>query len=434
MHVSRRRARHSPGLLALRILAMRRERYTAGVIVALISLLLATVATSTISPATESAQPVETFILDGSPLPGQRCERQDGAASTISFKHILADGLPQDDNGQPTFVLHFTAVSTSYPADPLGQVGDEVKTDGQSRKVVIAYLCNSGDVHTATINGYVVHKQPLLSGKGVTVAYDSGKAVQGTFDALRSADLSNLFNSAKYDGVGFLPVTGDNADTINAQLERNLPFLTPITDVKPIGKLCSATGLHLLIAGQGSLATQNLDGFRTLVTSASLFTFSQPEPWGALWKLGGAGFAIAAIPNTQGIPVQVFDCSDPFSLMAYGSLQVFADRYHPIPVIVGHSSQLAWGTNNRVQRRVLDLAISDLQNQLDCIVRNVMLAKGTPIPKDDANANSAWCARYYLTLPKDNKITSTPQTPMLKAVGPDFVTIPSPSPSQTTRP
>ena len=305
-------------------------------------------------------------------------------------------------------------------------MGDQVAHDGHSRNVIVAYICSADQVHTAVINGYVVHKQAAVGNKPATVAYDSGKTSQGTFDVLRAADLSNLFNTAKYDGIGFLPVTGDNADTINAQLERNLPFLTPITDIKPIGKLCAATGLHMIIAGEGSLATQNLDGFRTLATTASLFTFSQPEPWGAIWKLGGAAFSIAAIPNTQGIPVQVFDCSDPSTLMAYGSLQVFADKSHPLPVIVGHSSQLAWGTNNRVQRRVLDLAISDLQNQLDCIVRNVMAAKGTPIPKDDANANSSWCGSYYLSLPKKNKITSTPQTPMLKAVGPDFVTIPSP--------
>lgn len=196
------------------------------------------------------------------------------------------------------------------------------------------------------------------------------------------------------------------------------------------------TGFHLLIAGQGSLATQNLDGFRTLVTTASLFAFTQPQPWGSVWKLGGAAFALTAIPNTQGIPVQIFDCSHPKQIVAIGTMIAFADPRKPIPVIVGHARQLAFSTDNRVQRKVLDLAVADLQNQIDCIIRRYRLKNAAEtIPADDAVANSGWCTSYYQGLPPPFPVTTTPITPMLYPTtvpGIFFGTpMPSPTPSQS---
>ncbi len=227
------------------------------------------------------------------------------------------------------------------------------------------------------MNGYTISAAGVRS-PAPSFNVKTGGTITGSLDALRAADWSALFAVSTFPNVAYLPILGDNADVINAHLERELP----VTEVKTLdskANLCDGSASKMLVDGQGSLATANLDPIRTVLTASSL-SFSQPQPWGTIYKVGGAAISLVGIPNSADIAVDVYYCDS-------GKLwQVGGNGHH----VVGHSRRLGVGTGASVQRRVLDFAIEDLQNQLDCIIGRRLEKPGS---YDDV-AKSSWCAAY----------------------------------------
>jgi hypothetical protein len=258
--------------------------------------------------------------------------------------------------------------------DPIADVKTTAKIIPAPANAVIAAVCRTGNVVNATITGYVLRRDQ--TGKVTQIV--SGKALSATIDALEGSDWSQLYVSPTYSGVGYLPVSGDNADTVNNYLEHAVPFpITAITDVKTATALCVNTSTSMLIVGQGSLATQTLDPFR-LIFGAVGFSLKSPTPWLPAEQFGLAALGLALVPAKQNIAVDIFDCYD-------GSIRRLVD--HPIykddgtlddkemgllePTlhIIGHSRRYGWGTSDpAAARSVLDNAVSDLEWQVSCIV------------------------------------------------------------------
>lgn len=395
---------------------------TAGATARLTIVLAVLVGAFTALPA--RAADVHLYILRGTPNLNQHCD----------FRHITDLQLitSLSDLIHSNLVLSggdIAQVHTAYPnpkgpsAPPLDAIVDAEMQ--HYTNVLVADLCANGDIVTANIAGYTI---TYVAGQPPQVI--AGTAITGSFDSLEGANWGPLFFATAHDG--FLPVLGDNSDIINGNLQRNLPYLQTITAIDSLDNLCSQTQDKLLVAGQGSLSAQNLDGFRTLVVGGS-FTFSQPAPWGWLWKVFGGAIGLAAIPNTQMIPAQIIDCHDPANIIAFGPKIAFADPNDAQYLIVGHASTLAIGTSNTVQRRVLDNAIADLQNQIDCIVQRTKAANFATTYDSDAVAKSSWCDAYYKNVPKtrvDTAYFRRPHAPTARPSPPPGVS-PAPIPAQS---
>lgn len=338
----------------------------------------------------DTSSDVYLYVFRGSPNANQGCDFR--KFSDLQLVTSLSDLI------HTNLVLNGASpqVHVVYP-NPNGVTAapPDAVVDAEMHKynnVLVADLCANGEVVTASIASYAIS---YTAGQPPSVV--AGTPISGTFDALEGANWGPLFYGTAH--VGFLPVLGDNSDIINGNLQRNLPYLQTITTIDSLDNLCSQTQDKIVVSGQGSLATQNLDTFRTLVVGGA-FSFSQPAPWGWIWKIFGGGVGLVGIPNTQVIPAQIVDCHDASHIVAFGPKIAFADPKDAQYLIVGHASQSAVGTNNKVQRRVLDNAIADLQNQIDCIVQRTKSANfGTKYDADPV-ASSTWCDDYYKNLPK----------------------------------
>jgi hypothetical protein len=306
---------------------------------------------------------------------------------------------------------------SAVPVDPVGSVLQNT-APGETRNLIVATVCPNGDLTSLSITGYAVQKAP--DGSGVD-QISNGNAISGSLDAVQAADWSTIFVAPQFPGVGYLPLFGDNADTINTYLEHTLPFrLTPVTDTKTPSSTCQETGYALLVLGQGSLATQPLDLFRATL-SAAAFSITSPNPWGIIEKFALAGVPLVAVPTRQEIGVDIFDCYD-------GNLYRLVHRRtdpatqaedtkaegRDAPLhITGHSNRLGFGTSDPgAQRRAMNDAINDLQWQVNCIVMR-RLADNTghmrdqrqagsptalPLPSPGSPASGPACLTYYSKL------------------------------------
>lgn len=300
--------------------------------------------------------------------------------------------------------------AASVPPDPISAVR-KAANRGDTAYTVIANLCRSGAQLNATITGYVIQKG---QSDPTSDQVSSGTPLTGSLDVLEGANWSPLFVAPSYNGVGYLPILGDNADVINAQVERAMPFqMTVISDVKPVNALCTQTGYSMIIAGQGSLATQLLDPFRLAVTGAQ-FSISTPNWWQIPERLGLATLTQVALPNKQEIVADVFDCYDGglWRLVkkisdTAGGEDIRSERAEPTNHIVGHRAQFSFGSDPGVQRHVLDDSISNLELQLNCIVyhrltdlntlRQRQLNSPTTIPQTTPGSLAEFpsCFTYY---------------------------------------
>ena len=355
------------------------------------------------------APPVPTYILRGSPDSAQRC-----GPVTPQITRLLIRVMTLNLSSKKT---HVTLLRQPMSIDPIGDLAASIVNPKQPPiNAIVANVCPRQDVIQATVNGYTIAWDDDLEHAGVS----GGTTVKGTFDALEAADWSGIFPAGKYPGTGYLPVLGDNADIINANVLRNLRNLTVINEAKPLLKLCRATENKLLIAGQNSLATQQLDPFRTTLQAASLTLFTEPQPYQSFYKVGLATLMLGLIPNAEVIPVQIFDCKDPNNVTAFGESTTFADPSKPQRMIVGWSKKAAYGTNVKIQRKTLDLAIADLQNQLDCIIsRRLNERDKVPLPDKDTDPVplGPWCEAYYKNLPRGKVQLGTPATPRITEHG-----------------
>jgi hypothetical protein len=311
---------------------------------------------------------VPTYVMPVASSGGQPCTSPDLDA----VKRVIQSKLNEKVFG--------TMDDRSSP-DPLGDVESRL-APGSAQPAIVATACKNGNVNVVTVYGYTVSAAAVA---GAATAYNvkAGGTLTGSLDALRAADWSALFAVSAFPNVAYLPIFGDNADIINGHLERELP----VTEVKTLdskANLCKGSASKLLVDGQGSLATANLDPLRAVLTASAL-SFSQPQPWGTIYKVGGAGVSLVGIPNTADIAVDVYYC-DAAKLM-----QVGGNGHH----IVGHARRLSVGTGAGTQRRVLDNALADLQNQLDCIIERNLAERGLSSDPYDDVAASPWCAGYY---------------------------------------
>jgi len=290
-------------------------------------------------------------------------------------------------------------VDKAASPDPLGDVESSL-VSGFMQPVIVASVCKNGNVNLVTINGYTVSMVAAKAGASPAFDVKTGGPIAGPLDAIRAADWSALFGgAAAYANVPFLPIFGDNADVVNGHLERALP-LTEVKTSDTLMNLCTASAEKMLVVGQGSLATANLDPFRAVV-AASALSFSQPQPWSTVYKVGGAAFSLVGVPNSANITADVYYCNDG-PLMQIGGFQ-----HH----ITGHATRLSVGTNAGVQRFVLNTAIDDLQSQLDCIVLRHRNSRDNT-KQLDRLASGAWCDTYVKRMPRDEDVTNAgPATP-----------------------
>jgi hypothetical protein len=318
------------------------------------------VATSARPSVASPNVPVPTYVMPIASLGGQPCTMPDIDAVKRVIQAKLAErGFGIDDRSSP---------------DPLGDVESRLAA-GSAQPSIVATACKNGNVNVVAVNGYTVSAAAPGS-SGTTFGVKTGGAITGSLDALRAADWSALFSVSAFPNVAYLPIFGDNADIINGRLERELS----ITEAKTLdskANLCRGSASKMLVDGQGSLATANLDPLRAVLTASAL-SFSQPQPWGTIYKVGGAGVSLVGIPNTADIAVDVYYC-DTAKLM-----QVGGNGHH----IVGHARRLSVGTGAGTQRRVLDEALADLQNQVDCIIARNLNERGlSSDPYDDVAAS-----------------------------------------------
>jgi hypothetical protein len=269
--------------------------------------------------------------------------------------------------------------------------------------VILATYCKSADVYTISILGYAVKNKIVSTG-----------SVSGTFDALETADWSNLFAAASVTfvvpNVSFLPVANDTTNVVNARLMHNLP-VTPIqtpapaptatpasgTPAIPTTRLaqCQASAYRMLISGRTLLTSASNDLSRAAVVGATLKQ-SAPDPWGTYYTILGTVVGGLYTPNSAEVGADVFICppDKPDKLYMIGGLD-----HH----ITGHSTTPALGTNPMAAQRAVDLATTDLQNQLFCIIQHEiaeMNLPGVSLDKPSA-AFSAWCdgkEGYYARL------------------------------------
>ncbi|HEV2740095.1 MAG TPA: hypothetical protein VGU66_16060 [Candidatus Elarobacter sp.] len=311
---------------------------------------------------------VPTYVMPIASSGGQPCTTPDIDAVKRVIQAKLAErALLIDDRLSP---------------DPLGDVESRL-APGSAQPTIVATACKNGNVNLVTVNGYTVSAATASLSSGTSFGVKIGGSITGSLETLRAADWSALFAVTAFPNVAYLPIFGDNADIINGRLERELA----ITEVKTIdskANLCKGSASKMLVDGQGSLAAANLDPLRAVLTASAL-SFSQPQPWGTIYKVGGAGVSLVGIPNTADIAVDVYYC-DAAKLM-----QVGGNGHH----IVGHARRLSVGTGAGTQRRVLDEALSDLQNQVDCIIERNLNERGLSNDPYDDVAASQWCIAYY---------------------------------------
>jgi hypothetical protein len=383
---------------------------------------------------TISALCVTVFLLSGRPAFGQSPPQlpvEPGATAapkttpTSSYIYVPArqNGQPCDAATPADFMLvqeivkqqlrEIAPVSETLPdatspapADPLSlavaELRGRAKTGGKPQRgfaslykhnVVVTTLCKNGQIDNVSSTGYALiltvdYKREPNEVLIPTVL--SGSTVSGSLAAVQANDWSNVFGDTKPKNVPYLPVFGDNADVINGQLEQRLPLVVP-KDVTNIVDLCFSSTYHLVVAGQGSLAYQALDPYRS-VLAVGTTAFTQPAPWSSVYKALGAAFALIGIPTSQEIKADIFVC-DPSGLYSLGSTDQSKGAFD----VTGHNRRLAAVAASGTRNAVLAYALNDLQNQLDCIIHRWSLDKWDanraiyPKPPYSIVATSRWC-------------------------------------------
>jgi hypothetical protein len=321
------------------------------------------------APAASTASPpsVNTYIYTPATFNQVNCNAAASEAVYVSaLKAIIDSGL-----GITTVLV------TPAPPDPIHDVLAQ-EPNLQVRNAVVATLCVTGNLGSAAVSGYVIQRNDS-SGNSVS----GGAVASGTLDAIQAGSWATLFVSPAYMGIGFLPIQGDNADTINAYLEHTLPYqMTAVTDPKNLTMICSSTSYSMVVLGQGSLANQTIDPFRAIL-SAAAFSLSAPTPWRIAEQFGLAAVPLVFIPNRQNVAVDIFDCYDGqlYRLVKKAALpaneepiQAQSDAtktesLEPTASIIGHATRPAFSVSDPgAQRRVMDDAISDLEWQMNCVI------------------------------------------------------------------
>lgn len=280
--------------------------------------------------------------------------------------------------------------------------------------VIIAAICRTLDVDTISMSGYAFQQG---------VKPTSG-ALGGTFDAMETSDWSGIFGTTPlFSTVAYLPVVNDTSNVVNPRLLHNLPLTqiatpapapvappapgAPAPPQPPTTRLaeCQASAYRMLIAGRTTTSSQRPDLTR-LILAGSALKFSAPQPWGTIYTVLGASAGLLYIPNSAEAGVEVFVCPPKQLLLSNPGLFSVPTGVDPTKVlfevggldhaIIGHKVTSAIGLDPYVQQGVLDTAVLDLANQLDCIITQE-LAKmqmlnvlGSP-PQADSIATSKWC-------------------------------------------
>lgn len=275
-------------------------------------------------------------------------------------------------------------------ADPLGDAVAAVRGSGAPPRlrIVIASLCKNGDVNVATIRGY-----DLAHAANERVTVTTGTPVSGALDELRAASWATLFanpSSPPAESVPYEPAVGDLASTVNARLERTLP-LNEVDQPSPPLTLCRSGAYHLLVMGLASAATTNQDPVRAALGALAASSFSQPGPWGSVYKITGALVPVVGVPTSAEAGVEMFFCDD-------AGLHQFGGRGHHV---VGHAATLTIGTSSAVRRRIVTRAVDDLRNQVGCVLMRYLRetnAVGDVVLAADPIASPPWCKDYYAAL------------------------------------
>jgi hypothetical protein len=284
--------------------------------------------------------------------------------------------------------------------------------------VVIATFCRMLDVDTINIAGYVI-------GSNKTISTGS---LGGTFDALETSDWSGVFgtqtnspvvNLPTYPNVAFVPVANDTTGIVNARLVRNLPVTVMSTPAPlptappapgsqpapaaPSTRLaaCQASAYRMLIVGRSADTSQSTDFTRVIVATTTL-SFTGSAGWNFASQTAAGLAGVLFVPNSAQISADVFYCppNEPDKLYWLGG-----ENHH----ITGWRSLHSFGLDPYSQRYALDLAISDLNNQLYCVVKqavhkmNLTSVDNTSIESDndlksDKLANSYWCNAQFAKL------------------------------------
>ncbi len=332
-----------------------------------------------------------------------------------------AYGLSQIQAIEAMVAAHLTAYDVvvkstgpDAPADILAPYLSPFASVPQS--VVLSTVCRTLDVSTVSVAGYAF--QPLQK--------PTSGSLGGTFDTLEVGDWSSLFGTATlFPTVAFLPVVNDTSSVINPRLLHNLPLTliatpapAPIAPPPPGASAppqppatrlaeCQASAYRILVAGRTTTSSQRPDLTRLILAAAGLKS-TAPTPWGPVWTVLGAAAGILYIPNSAEAGVNVFVCptkqlllsaNPPFNLpRGMDPSKVIFEVGGLDHAIVGHKVTPAIGLDPYVQQGVLDTAVVDLADQVDCVI-TLELAKmqmlnvlGNPPVIDDVAASS-WCTK-----------------------------------------
>jgi hypothetical protein len=383
-------------------------------------------APQTAPPRAQKTQPTSSYIYIPARQNGQPCDPAT-SADVAQVHEIVKQQLREI---APVSEILPDGTSAA-PSDPLSlaiaELRQRANAGGKPQRgfaslykhnVVVTTLCKNGQIDHITSTGYALimtvdyktdPSDPLIP------SVLSGNTVSGSLAAVQANDWSNIFGDTKPKNVPYLPVYGDNSDVINGRLEQRLPLVVP-KDITNVLDLCAASTYHLVVAGQGSLAYQALDPYRS-VLAVGTTAFTQPAPWATTYKALGAAFALIGIPTSQEIKADIFFC-DPSGLYSFGSTDQTKGAFD----ITGHNKRLAAVAGSGTRNAVLAYALSDLENQLDCIIHRWSLDKWDanraiyPEPPRSIVGKSRWCgikdkyAGYYDALKKRTDV-SRPMIP-----------------------
>jgi hypothetical protein len=163
----------------------------------------------------------------------------------------------------------------------------------------------------------------------------------------------------------------------------------------------------MLVVGRTATASQRPDLTRLILAAAGLKS-TAPQAWGAVWNVLGGAAGLLYVPNSAQAGVNVFVC--PTKQLILANHSPFALRAGSDPskaifevggldhAITGHKITPAIGLDPYVQQGVLDTAVVDLANQIDCIITlelarmQMFNALGNP-PIIDDTPLSPWCTK-----------------------------------------